>query len=575
MHGKGICAVTGMAANKVLFMNKLPITDKNKQLQEPIEKAIEFYDQAVETVAKQLLKMSIRFRSAEELVRAEMFEMHEALLTDKFLREAVIENLQEGFSLESSVTRMIEDKMNVLLSLEDDFMAEKAKDLEDVGARLICKLRGEEYPDLSGLETPVIIAAEDLPPSMLNSADSQMIEGLILGKGSKTAHVVILAANMEIPTIVGCSSIELLKTGDFVFADASKGKFFCGLTDAEQKKAKEEVENYHRRMQELIIYKDKKAMTRDQEPIQIYGNIMDGRSIHKILENGGDGVGLFRTEFLYMNRRKLPSEEEQFVRYRSIAKKLNGLPLTIRTIDIGADKVVECLDLPKEENPFLGYRGIRICMNEEELIKIQLKAILRASAFGKIKVMFPMISGIKELKKMLEILENLKNSMKEIGEKYDPELEVGIMVEVPSAVVLADKLIHMVDFFSIGTNDLTQYTVAVDRGNEKVAYLYDYFNPAVLRMIQHTIDICIENRKQCSVCGEMGTDHMALPLLIGMGLKNISVNPPSILLMKHLLSKFNAVEIQQMSKIALNAETPEEVKDLIRETLGNSYFKLT
>ena len=405
---------------------------------------------------------------------------------------------------------------------------------------------------------------------MLTSANG-MVKGLIMAKGSKTSHVAILAANMGIPAVLGCGNIQSLQNGQFVFLDAVSGMVYSDLSDEEIRQAREEDVRYSNKLKQLSVFKNRESITRDGKRIHVLANIMDASVTDKLMEYGADGVGLFRTEFLYMNRETMPSEEEQFVIYQNIAKKLKGKPLTIRTMDIGADKTASCLKMEKEENPFLGYRAIRICLDRPEILKVQLSAALRASAFGKIKIMFPMISGLEELDKTLTILNEVKM---ELGKKkilFDESVQIGIMIEVPSAAVLADKFIKKVDFFSVGSNDLTQYTLASDRLNGKVSHLYSHLNPAVLRLIQITIDAVNQNHKICSVCGEMASDPIALPILIGMGLKDISVNPPSVLLMKNLISMSDQSRFAALAEKTVQAETPHQVRSLVEDAVSEEY----
>lgn len=567
---KGVAASPGKAAGNILVIQDIPEYDREEKSTRAVEESIRQVDEAIDKLNCEMEALSDRLFSAGDNMKATMVQMHAAMLTDKILRKGIEKEIYTGYSAPSAVARAAYEQQNLLLSLNDALMKERAQDVKDVSKRLICRLTGQNYPDLSNLRREAIIVSDNLLPSMLTSANG-MVKGLIMAKGSKTSHVAILAANMGIPAVLGCGNIQSLQNGQFVFLDAVSGMVYSDLSDEEIRQAREEDVRYSNKLKQLSVFKNRESITRDGKRIHVLANIMDASVTDKLMEYGADGVGLFRTEFLYMNRETMPSEEEQFVIYQNIAKKLKGKPLTIRTMDIGADKTASCLKMEKEENPFLGYRAIRICLDRPEILKVQLSAALRASAFGKIKIMFPMISGLEELDKTLTILNEVKM---ELGKKkilFDESVQIGIMIEVPSAAVLADKFIKKVDFFSVGSNDLTQYTLASDRLNGKVSHLYSHLNPAVLRLIQITIDAVNQNHKICSVCGEMASDPIALPILIGMGLKDISVNPPSVLLMKNLISMSDQSRFAALAEKTVQAETPHQVRSLVEDAVSEEY----
>lgn len=567
---KGVAASPGKAAGNILVIQDIPEYDREEKSTRAVEESIRQVDEAIDKLNCEMEALSDRLFSAGDNMKATMVQMHAAMLTDKILRKGIEKEIYTGYSAPSAVARAAYEQQNLLLSLNDALMKERAQDVKDVSKRLICRLTGQNYPDLSNLRREAIIVSDNLLPSMLTSVNG-MVKGLIMAKGSKTSHVAILAANMGIPAVLGCGNIQSLQNGQFVFLDAVSGMVYSDLSDEEIRQAREEDVRYSNKLKQLSVFKNRESITRDGKRIHVLANIMDASVTDKLMEYGADGVGLFRTEFLYMNRETMPSEEEQFVIYQNIAKKLKGKPLTIRTMDIGADKTASCLKMEKEENPFLGYRAIRICLDRPEILKVQLSAALRASAFGKIKIMFPMISGLEELDKTLTILNEVKM---ELGKKkilFDESVQIGIMIEVPSAAVLADKFIKKVDFFSVGSNDLTQYTLASDRLNGKVSHLYSHLNPAVLRLIQITIDAVNQNHKICSVCGEMASDPIALPILIGMGLKDISVNPPSVLLMKNLISMSDQSRFAALAEKTVQAETPHQVRSLVEDAVSEEY----
>ncbi|MGX8708765.1 MAG: phosphoenolpyruvate--protein phosphotransferase [bacterium] len=567
---KGVAASPGKAAGNILVIQDIPEYDREEKSTAAAQESIRRVDEAIDELNCEMESLGKRLSAAGDDMKAAMVQMHAAMLTDKILRTEIEKEINRGYSPPAAVARAAYRQQKLLLSLNDTLMKERAQDVKDVSKRLICRLTGQTYPDLSDLRREAIIVSDNLLPSMLTSANGK-VKGLIMAKGSKTSHVAILAANMGIPAVLGCASIENLHDGEFVFLDAVSGTVYSGLSDEKIRWARGEDVQYRSKLDRLSIWKNRKSVTKDGKRIHVLANIMDASVTDQLMENGADGVGLFRTEFLYMNRETMPNEDEQFVIYQNVAKKLKGRPLTIRTMDIGADKTASCLKMEKEENPSLGYRAIRICLDRPEILKVQLAAALRASVFGKIKIMFPMISGTEELDRALEILNDVKAELEKKEIPFDKNVPVGIMIEVPSAAVLADKLVGKADFFSIGSNDLTQYTLAADRLNGRVSHLYSHLNPAVLRLIRNTIDTANKNGKTCSVCGEMAADPAALPILIGMGLKNISVNPPSVLLMKNLIGLSDQSRLAVLAERAVEAETPQQVLALVKDTVSQEY----
>ncbi|TQI68254.1 phosphoenolpyruvate--protein phosphotransferase [Clostridium sp. KNHs216] len=567
---KGVAASPGKAAGNILVIQDIPEYDREEKSTAAAQESIRRVDEAIDELNCEMESLSKRLSAAGDDMKAAMVQMHAAMLTDKILRTEIEKEINRGYSPPAAVARAAYRQQKLLLSLNDTLMKERAQDVKDVSKRLICRLTGQTYPDLSDLRREAIIVSDNLLPSMLTSANGK-VKGLIMAKGSKTSHVAILAANMGIPAVLGCASIENLHDGEFVFLDAVSGTVYSGLSDEKIRWARGEDVQYRSKLDRLSVWKNRKSVTKDGKRIHVLANIMDASVTDQLMENGADGVGLFRTEFLYMNRETMPNEDEQFVIYQNVAKKLKGRPLTIRTMDIGADKTASCLKMEKEENPSLGYRAIRICLDRPEILKVQLAAALRASVFGKIKIMFPMISGTEELDRALEILKDVKAELEKKEIPFDKNVPVGIMIEVPSAAVLADKLVGKADFFSIGSNDLTQYTLAADRLNGRVSHLYSHLNPAVLRLIRNTIDTANKNGKTCSVCGEMAADPAALPILIGMGLKNISVNPPSVLLMKNLIGLSDQSRLAVLAEQAVEAETPQQVLALVKDTVSQEY----
>lgn len=564
MIQKGIVAVTGKAIGKAFVLCGVPqITGEEKngcEKEEAIQHIRKVIDSLAEIMEKKLCDSKLNINAMQK----EIIEMQRTILTDQVFYDNIVCEVMKGYSPEAAVYRCVEEQCKMLEALADPYLAERAGDFHDVGERLICGLLGIEYPDLSNLDEEVIVVGENIPPSLLADGDSSRICGLLMEKGSKTAHVCILAANMGIPVLVGCPGIKEIENRDTVFLNAVEGYAKHVMSGEELIQAQQNVKEYQEKVEELQIYQKRSAVTKDGEKIELHANIMDTCHLEKVIENGLDGIGLFRTEFLYMNRKSLPGEMEQYAVYKNVVTKMAPHVVTIRTMDIGGDKEVEALGLPQEQNPFLGYRAIRICLDRIDLFKTQLRAILRASIHGKIQMMFPMISCMEELDRALEILETVKEELNKEGVAYDINMPIGIMVEVPSTAVMADAFIKKVDFFSIGSNDLTGYTIAVDRQNEKMENLYDYFHPSVLKLIEIIIKACKNEGKSCSLCGEMAADPMAVPVLIGMGLRKFSVNAAAASGVKRELEKWSVDKAEKLVLQIKNLDSAVKIKDVLR-----------
>lgn len=564
MIQKGIVAVTGKAIGKAFVLCGIPqITGEEKngcEKEEAVQHIRKVIDSLAEIMEKKLCDSKLNINAMQK----EIIEMQRTILTDQVFYDNIVCEVMKGYSPEAAVYRCVEEQCKMLEALADPYLAERVGDFHDVGERLICGLLGIEYPDLSNLDEEVIVVGENIPPSLLADGDSSRICGLLMEKGSKTAHVCILAANMGIPVLVGCPGIKEIENRDTVFLNAVEGYAKHVMSGEELIQAQQNVKEYQEKVEELQIYQKRSAVTKDGEKIELHANIMDTCHLEKVIENGLDGIGLFRTEFLYMNRKSLPGEMEQYAVYKNVVTKMAPHVVTIRTMDIGGDKEVEALGLPQEQNPFLGYRAIRICLDRIDLFKTQLRAILRASIHGKIQMMFPMISCMEELDRALEILENVKEELNKEGVAYDINMPIGIMVEVPSTAVMADAFIKKVDFFSIGSNDLTGYTIAVDRQNEKMENLYDYFHPSVLKLIEIVIKACKNEGKPCSLCGEMAADPMAVPVLIGMGLRKFSVNAAAASGVKRELEKWSVDKAEKLVLQIKNLDSAVKIKDVLR-----------
>jgi phosphotransferase system enzyme I (PtsI) len=440
-------------------------------------------------------------------------------------------------------------------------MRERAADVRDVGRQLLSHLTGRATVSLSEIDRPVIVVANDLTPSDTAQLPKGYVRGFTTEIGGRTSHSAIMARAMSLPAVLGVGSelLSRVKAGDVLILDGNNGKLIVNPTEDQMSSYRELVVEEKAKMEQLTRLKDLPAETTDGHRVELGVNIGRPEDLPPGLEKGVEGVGLFRSEFLYMDRSDFPSEDEQFSAYRQAAELADGLPVIVRTLDIGGDKHLPYFDLPKELNPFLGWRALRISLDRVDLFKTQLRAILRASAFGKLRIMFPMVSNIEQVRKAKDIIKEVKTELDRENTSYDRQLEVGVMIEIPAAALIAAQLAHEVDFFSIGTNDLVQYTLAVDRMNERVANLYDHFHPAVVRLIAQVIQASHQKGIWTGMCGEMAGDPLAAPLLIGLGLDEFSMGASSIPLVKERIRGIRYEEAKGLAQRIIDLATPEEV----------------
>lgn len=489
------------------------------------------------------------------------------LLEDEELEEDIITFIKDNkVPADVAINHVIEENAEMMASLDDPYLKERATDFRDIGSRLVKNTLGIEIVSLSAIDEEVILIAPDLTPSETAQINLDKILGFITDLGGRTAHTSIMARSLELPAIVGTNDItSKVKSGDFIILDAINNEVIINPSDEVMVKYQQIQEAFLSEKAELLKMKDLPAMTLDGHHVEVCGNIGTVKDCAGVLRNGGEGVGLYRTEFLFMDRDSLPTEDEQFESYKAVAESMNGQAVIIRTMDIGGDKDLPYLNLPKEMNPFLGWRAIRICFDRPEIMNAQLRAILRASAFGKLRIMFPMIISVEEIRRLKAILAELKAELKAEGHAFDESIETGVMVETPAAAAIAHHLIKEVDFFSIGTNDLTQYTLAVDRGNEMISDLYNPLTPSVLTLIKQVIDASHAAGKWTGMCGELSGDETATLLLLGMGLDEFSMSGISIPKVKKTIRNANFADAQELANQALACATAEEIQDLITE----------
>lgn len=532
---KGIAASRGYAIGKVVLKVRQEKIVAERTIDDIYSEKMRF-EKAVEASRIQLERIKTKSEAEIGKDKAEVFESHIMLLDDPEFTGSVFNDIEsKRINAEKALTDVVNMFLSIFEAMEDEYMRERAADVKDVGDRILNNLLGIEE-EMGALENNTVVVAHDLTPSDTAELDKSKVAAFLTNIGGRTSHSAIMARTLEIPAVVGMGDItSSVKNGDTVIVDGIEGVVIINPSQQEIEVYKTKIENMLREKEELLKLISLKTVTKEGKHIEVVGNIGKPEDVLKVIENGGEGVGLFRTEFLYMDRNTMPSEEEQFEAYKFVAEKLEGKPVVIRTLDIGGDKKLPYLPMPEEMNPFLGYRAIRICLDRVDLFKIQLRALLRASAFGNIKIMFPMISSVSEFSQAKAILEECKQELKLEHKEYNDTLETGIMVEIPSAAIMAEELAKHVDFFSIGTNDLIQYTLAADRMNEKVSYLYDPMHPAVLKLIKMTIEAAHKEGKWCGMCGEMAGEESAIGTLLEYGLDEFSMSASSILRAKRII----------------------------------------
>jgi len=564
----GIGVSPGIAIGKAHVIKKQAVVLTSILLlnDEEITIAIEKFDNAVAVSVTEVETMMSSHNASQGSEGLEILEAHIELLSDPQIREDVMEKIKtERKNVNDAVIEVIQAAVEIFKSMDNDYMSARAADIEDIGNRLVKNLASDieashEY------EAGTIIIAEDLAPSDTISMDITKIAGFATQIGGKTSHAAIIAKSRGIPAVVGCGvDLKSVQDGDSLILDGQSG---CIIINP----GKELIENFEAKreswLKELNLLKslkDTSANTADGTEIHLLANIADSAEMENALEFGAQGSGLFRTEFLFLGRNDFPSEEEQFEFYKAVALKAKGKPVTVRTLDIGGDKQLPYFNFPEEQNPFLGYRAIRLCLDRKDIFITQLKAILRASAFGKLKIMFPMIATMNEIQAAKAVLKEAMQMLKDQGVSFDNDIKIGIMIEIPSAALIADLLAKEVDFFSIGTNDLTQYTLAVDRMNEKIKDLYDPFDPGVLRLIANVIEQGHKNHIEVGMCGELAGDPRATLLLLGMGLKEFSMSALSIPVIKNKIIKTNLADAQKTHQEVMQMDNSKDITNYLQE----------
>lgn len=558
---KGIAASPGFTIGKVFLKKENAFLVEKKKI-DNINSELEKFGQALEqakTELEELKKMTAKKLGEKH---ADIFQAHLMFLSDpEFISNIEEQIREEKINSQFAVRRVVEHYVQLLAKSESAYMQERGVDIKDVGERIIRILQNKNQIK-NKFTKKAIIWADNLTPSDTIQLDSKLVLGFVTREGSKTSHSSIMARSLGVPAIVGIGSNLMIDDleGSTAIIDGNQGLVFLNPDQQLIKEYQQRLVEFNHQKTRLKKFRTKKAQTRDGERVEVAGNMGTTDDVELILNNGGEGIGLFRTEFLYMHREKLPTEDEQFAVYSDVARKMGSRKVIIRTLDIGGDKELPYLDQPKEMNPFLGYRAIRMSLENPKIFKAQLRAILRASQYGNIKLMFPMISSVQEIKAAKGVLDECKMELQNAGKKFAGNLEVGMMIETPAAAIIADILALEVDFFSIGTNDLIQYTIAVDRTNEQIAYLHQPYHPAVLRLIKNTIDHAHQQGIWVGMCGEAAADELLLPFLLGAGLDELSMNAGSILKIKEKLSQWTKKEAKKITEQVLKLKNTDQIK---------------
>ena len=565
---KGIAASQGIAIAKVYKLEQpvLKIVQISANPEEELKKLDSAFTKTIADI-EQIKEVASKTLAEEELA---IFDAHLMMIGDPEFR-ASIENEITSNSVNAEYAADCVSKMMISMfeSMDDEYMRARAADIKDVSFRLLCNITGNEIPNLSTLNEPVVVVAKDLTPSDTGSLNKEFAKGFATEIGGRTSHSAIMARSLEIPAIVGVNEIlNTLKSGDLVILDAINGEVITEPTEDQIVEYTKRAEEFRANKEALKALKDKPSVSVDGHKVELVGNIGSPADVDAVNANGGEGVGLFRTEFLYMkSENDFPNEDMQFAAYKSVLEGMNGKQVVIRTLDIGGDKKLSYYQFEEEMNPFLGVRAVRFCLSRKDIFRVQLRALLRASAFGKLCIMFPMIATVAEFREAKAVYDEERAKLIAEGVTVG-DVQVGIMIEIPAAAVLADQLAKEADFFSIGTNDLIQYSMAADRMSQPVSYLYQPLNPSVLRLIKMAIDGAHKEGKWCGMCGEMAGDELAAPILLGLGLDEFSMSATSILPARKIINSLSYAEMKELAEKAVASSTEAEVVELIKNTIS-------
>ncbi|NMT20511.1 phosphoenolpyruvate--protein phosphotransferase [Staphylococcus aureus] len=562
---KGIAASDGVAIAKAYLLVEPDLTfDKNEKVTD-VEGEVAKFNNAIEASKVELTKIRNNAEVQLGADKAAIFDAHLLVLDDPELIQPIQDKIKnENANAASALTDVTTQFVTIFESMDNEYMKERAADIRDVSKRVLSHILGVELPNPSMIDESVVIVGNDLTPSDTAQLNKEFVQGFATNIGGRTSHSAIMSRSLEIPAIVGTKSItQEVKQGDMIIVDGLNGDVIVNPTEDELIAYQDKRERYFADKKELQKLRDADTVTVDGVHAELAANIGTPNDLPGVIENGAQGIGLYRTEFLYMGRDQMPTEEEQFEAYKEVLEAMDGKRVVVRTLDIGGDKELSYLNLPEEMNPFLGYRAIRLCLAQQDIFRPQLRALLRASVYGKLNIMFPMVATINEFREAKAILLEEKENLKNEGHDISDDIELGIMVEIPATAALADVFAKEVDFFSIGTNDLIQYTLAADRMSERVSYLYQPYNPSILRLVKQVIEASHKEGKWTGMCGEMAGDETAIPLLLGLGLDEFSMSATSILKARRQINGLSKNEMTELANRAVDCATQEEVIELV------------
>ncbi|MBQ5152921.1 phosphoenolpyruvate--protein phosphotransferase [Macrococcus caseolyticus] len=561
---KGIGASDGIAIAKAYLLVEPDLSFNNDKVAD-VDAEVEKFKAAINQSKVELTQIRNNAEIALGPDKAAIFDAHLLVLEDPELINPIEDNIRNNqMNAAASLSEVSTNFITIFESMDNEYMKERAADIKDVSKRVLSHILGVSLPNPTMIDEPVVIIAEDLTPSDTAQLNKKFVQGFATNIGGRTSHSAIMSRSLEIPAVVGTKNItDAVQQGDFVIVDGIAGEVIINPDEQTVTGYKARQAAFLQEKEELKQLVNDKTVTKEGKHVELAANIGTPNDLEGVKNNGAEGIGLYRTEFLYMGRDAMPSEDEQFEAYKKVLSEMDGKRVVVRTLDIGGDKELPYLNLPKEMNPFLGYRAIRLCLDQQDIFRTQLRALLRASIHGKLSIMFPMIATINEFRDAKAILEEEKASLIADKVKVADDIELGIMVEIPSTAAMADIFAKEVDFFSIGTNDLIQYTMAADRMSERVSYLYQPYNPAILRLIKQVIDASHKEGKWTGMCGEMAGDSTAIPLLLGLGLDEFSMSATSILSARRQIKNLSQPEMAKVAEQALNCATQEEVVKLV------------
>ncbi|MBX8993471.1 MULTISPECIES: phosphoenolpyruvate--protein phosphotransferase [Staphylococcus] len=561
----GIAASDGVAIARAYLLVEPDLSFERDKVAD-VDAEINKFRNAIDTSKVELTKIRNNAEANIGPDKAAIFDAHLLILDDPEIIKPVEEKISnEQVNAPTALTDVTSQFVTIFESMDNEYMKERAADVRDVSKRVLAHILGVTLPNPSMIDENVVIIGNDLTPSDTAQLNKEFVQGFVTNIGGRTSHSAIMSRSLEIASVVGTKSItEEVQQGDMIIVDGMTGEVIINPTEDEVIAYQNKRERFFKDKEELKKLRDEETTTVDGVNVELAANIGTPKDLDGVMDNGAEGIGLYRTEFLYMGRDEMPSEDEQFEAYKSVLEEMDGKRVVVRTLDIGGDKELPYLNLPEEMNPFLGYRAIRLCLNEPEIFKPQLRALLRASTYGKLSIMFPMVATVQEFRDAKALLNEEKEKLIKEGVEVAEDIELGIMVEIPATAALADVFAKEVDFFSIGTNDLIQYTMAADRMSERVSYLYQPYNPSILRLVKQVIDASHQEGKWTGMCGEMAGDATAIPVLLGLGLDEFSMSATSVLKARRQIKGLSQNEMRELANRALDCVSADEVEDLVQ-----------